>query len=787
MTFKKFFILFLLFSVVCSINVIAAADLEISDNNLNTPLEDNLFEISEDSIESSEYLTNSNLYGEDISLNSKSEVISSNSENYSVWVGQNVTKDGNGSSENPYATFELACNGVNSNYENVVINVDEGTYDLTSLLTFNVNNLYIIGTSGNVVIKNVPSGSFALSSSSGNFSMSNIIIDGDYPLQMSTVQTEMNYIFKGLDANLVTFNNCTFKECFGFLYFDVDNYNPEEVCFETYVFNNCKFLYESMFTGVSPMTGMIFRNVFFKNCLFNYKTILAEFSEEGSGIIFNHINSFENCWFGQNSLLAAFYSGASYNGEYLGYDINRYAIFSISENYLGNNNYEVLGKLTWSDGTTDGFENLTSMVVNLSSDTGDFNQKTAILDNGTFKVIYTSSESNHKITATLDNEIQTVEFESINMVLDAPSITYGDNQNITVTLPDQYNGIITVIVNNKTYTQQVEYTNVVTINITDVLPVGVHDVNVNFVDKIDNETCAIYGFNTTTITVSKVSEYEFNVNITPYKVYVGDNATITLSLPNYANGTVTVKIGDNEAKTFNVNETITINGFEAGNNVVNITYKGNDIYDAKSIVRNISALNKPAITIPEINAGKATTTNITLPENATGNITLTVDEKDYIFNVTNGSATITIPELSAGKHNVTISYSGDGNYAGFSQTSVVEVKEPAKPTPKPDDKKPATTKKTPTKITAKKKTFKAKTKVKKYTITLKAGKKAVKKVQVILKIGKKTYKAKTNAKGKATFKIKKLTKKGKYTAKITFKGNKLYKATTKKVKITVKK
>ena len=91
-----------------------------------------------------------------------------------------------------------------------------------------------------------------------------------------------------------------------------------------------------------------------------------------------------------------------------------------------------------------------------------------------------------------------------------------------------------------------------------------------------------------------------------------------------------------------------------------------------------------------------------------------------------------------------------------------------------------------TKITAKKKTFKAKTKVKKYAITLKSGKKAVKKVKVTIKIGKKTYTAKTNAKGKATFKIKKLTKKGKYNAVIKFKGNSAYKASSKKVKITIK-
>ena len=91
------------------------------------------------------------------------------------------------------------------------------------------------------------------------------------------------------------------------------------------------------------------------------------------------------------------------------------------------------------------------------------------------------------------------------------------------------------------------------------------------------------------------------------------------------------------------------------------------------------------------------------------------------------------------------------------------------------------------KITAKKATFKKSKKVKKYTITLKSGKSPIKKVKVFLKVKGKTYKATTNSKGKATFKITKLNKKGKYTAVIKFKGNKNFKATSKKVKITVKK
>ena len=70
------------------------------------------------------------------------------------------------------------------------------------------------------------------------------------------------------------------------------------------------------------------------------------------------------------------------------------------------------------------------------------------------------------------------------------------------------------------------------------------------------------------------------------------------------------------------------------------------------------------------------------------------------------------------------------------------------------------------KITAKKKTFKAKAKTKKYTITLKSGKSPIRKVTLTIKI--------------------KLKKKGKYTAKITFKGNAHYKATSKKVKIVLR-
>ena len=64
--------------------------------------------------------------------------------------------------------------------------------------------------------------------------------------------------------------------------------------------------------------------------------------------------------------------------------------------------------------------------------------------------------------------------------------------------------------------------------------------------------------------------------------------------------------------------------------------------------------------------------------------------------------------------------------------------------------------------------------------------KVMKNTKVTIKVNKKTYTAKTNSKGQATFKITKLTKKGKYTATVKYAGSKYYNTKSVKVKITVK-
>jgi len=150
------------------------------------------------------------------------------------------------------------------------------------------------------------------------------------------------------------------------------------------------------------------------------------------------------------------------------------------------------------------------------------------------------------------------------------------------------------------------------------------------------------------------------------------------------------------------------------------------------------------------------------------NVIVKLNNKDYnLITDANGQSRLSV-SLPAKKYVASIVFKGNGIYKASSRTVNVAVKKAAP------------------KMTVSSKKFKAKTRTKKVTAKLKTNmNKAIKKATVYLKVSKKTYKAKTNSKGVATFKVK-LTKKGRYAAVYTFKGNSNFKAASKKFRITVK-
>ncbi len=307
------------------------------------------------------------------------------------------------------------------------------------------------------------------------------------------------------------------------------------------------------------------------------------------------------------------------------------------------------------------------------------------------------------------------------------------------------------------------------------------DININkitFSENIaGNETNNIYSDDGMVTMV-------MNMQVDIANITYGEALKVKVRMPNnITKGKITVSV---YGKIYTVNltgnqATVSIPNLESEVYDVQVSYEGDEYnsttqeYEVSVFQRNIqiSAAKKSFI----INyAGKYIVTvkgkdgKVISAENVTFYIS-----NNKIKTVTtnkNGVATVTIASsklksIKTGTKTLKVTLSN--NYNPYSKSVKITIN------------------KEKTKIAAKKKTFKKSLKTKKYTITLKNSKnKALKKVKVKLKVKGKTYTAKTNSKGKATFKITKLNKKGKFTAKITFKATKYYKGVSKKVKLTIK-
>ena len=279
---------------------------------------------------------------------------------------------------------------------------------------------------------------------------------------------------------------------------------------------------------------------------------------------------------------------------------------------------------------------------------------------------------------------------------------------------------------------------------------------------------------------STVSKNDITPEITiPSEIEFDDNATIDVKLPDDATGNVTLTVDGKEINTVPVTNgtaSVKLPALDAGNHTAEIAYSGDDKYKPASKTTTIS-IDKDST---KITAADVTATYkvdkylvITLKDskgNPLANASVTVD-LNTIKNYTadeNGQIKIKVSNLLPKPYNAKITFAGNNNYLGSDATAKIVVK---KATPK---------------ITASNKMFKTTTKTKKYTITLKDNTgKPIKNAKVYLKVNGKTYKATTNSKGKATFKITKLSKTGTFKATVTYKGNKYYNKVTKKVTVKV--
>ena len=142
------------------------------------------------------------------------------------------------------------------------------------------------------------------------------------------------------------------------------------------------------------------------------------------------------------------------------------------------------------------------------------------------------------------------------------------------------------------------------------------------------------------------------------------NTTIPINASIYPSVLNLTFVSSNESvATVDSNGIITTRAVGSAN--ITVSFEGNDRYvsNSETVLVNVRELPEMNITTNDIIVGDNLTITATLSENATGRISAFVNHILYSANITNGSATLIIPNLTPNEYITSIMYSGDERFA----------------------------------------------------------------------------------------------------------------------------
>ena len=589
-----------------------------------------------------------------LKANFRNEIISEseNSEKIVyVAVNKNITADGgNGSIENPFNTLKAVNKYIKNNpHRNYIIYFMGGYYIIQ-----NKDHLYA-GTTlkgYNVTIKPYNNEKVIIFNNNTGpcFFIDMIHVN---TLNISDIYFEKFGVgsigFGMYGTNYV--DNCTFKDRnWGSSMFTTVN---------KLIVTNCNFINISGSIFVETMKVGKFN----ENITMNYCNFIDITSSNWFRPMNNNFLNLNNCWFGYNNV----------NINNANVIVSNNALFSISENQIAPGLFEITGKLMWNDTTMDGIDKLGLKTVYLSSPSGNFSDNNPVLKNGTFTVIYKSDSTAHNITAVLDNEVQNLLFNEINMSVETSDIVYGENATVSVILPANVTGNVTVNVNNKNYTKN--NVNGTVIFIISDLAVGTYNVAVSFVgDEAQGMATAVF----------EVYQLTPVLNITVNDIIEGENATVVITLPEDATGSVNVTAGDKSQIVTVVNGTakVIFTSLPAGKYNITAIYSGDNKYAPANETANFTVINNK---ITNLNISdivmiyKDGTRMVAVLTDYKGNpianatVYFSINGVTYVRTTdVNGSASIGL-NLGSGVYGASVYYNGSDMYDKVSKNITVTI------------------------------------------------------------------------------------------------------------------
>ena len=278
-------------------------------------------------------------------------------------------------------------------------------------------------------------------------------------------------------------------------------------------------------------------------------------------------------------------------------------------------------------------------------------------------------DGNSIVTESYNSTKFTIDLIDSSIAVEVKNIKCGEEAVITATVTDGATGTVTFFVNGKTYVVDIT-DSVATLKIAD-LTTGDYPVFAYYNGDKYYKT----SYNSTTFNVAKLASTT-TVNVSDIKV--GEDAVISIAVPEITSGVVSVTVGD---AIYNVavvdgKGSLTLSGLASGSYDVVAKFNGDDKYLASedSAKFNVTKLASTIdIAVDNIKVGEDAVIGVALPEDATGEVIISVNGKNYTVMTKYGMASVTISDLANGTYSVDAFYNGDDIYAPIKNSTAFTV------------------------------------------------------------------------------------------------------------------
>ena len=273
-----------------------------------------------------------------------------------------------------------------------------------------------------------------------------------------------------------------------------------------------------------------------------------------------------------------------------------------------------------------------------------------------------------------NNTVVSKEKPKMNVIAE-DSIIFGENLTVKVELPKDANpSWVLMSVGEIYYYVKIDDEGVSLWNMTG-LEAGIQYIKIGYRGNNKYESVEVFH----TVNVIKANP---NLNVFIKDVNYGENLTIyaTLNGVNNTNltGNVIVTINNKNYSVVVINGkgNVSADKLPAGLYNFSATWAGNDNYNGTNISGGFK-INKIdstiAINVEDIKVGENATIIVNLDSDATGNVTITLDNQNYTVAINEGQTIKVIGGLKAGTYDVFVKYIGDNNYNSAQNTTKFTV------------------------------------------------------------------------------------------------------------------